>query len=178
MAMVRGSFMDMSEVIRKLSKARTQVQDMKMGQMDAYKTMQAAMQGQHSQYMDNTLLAQNQLVMNNLLVGNGIGRVGIANIPNNPNYNQEPIYPGKTIYPDSYRQGRLPIWQKWAEHFGFKEDFNTGGFKHPNGGFVSKKWLEDIEGTSTSYEKVFKRALTPNIYWLEDRVNEVRVKLC
>lgn len=172
MAMVRGSFMHIYESLRK---ARTQVQDMKMGQMDTYKAMQSAMQNQHSQYMDNALLAQ-QLSQ----LGNGFGQLGVAKgqIFNNPNYNQEPIYPGKTIYPDSYRQGRLPIWQKWAEHFGFKEDFNTGGFKHPNGGFVSKKWLEDIEGTSTSYEKVFKRALTPNIYWLEDRVNEVRIKLC
>lgn len=172
MSIIRGTFVE-------LFHRRTGISEINMGQRDYYNVLQQAMQQQSQQGISNQgMLGQLGGLAN--AYGNQLGQANQANpYVNNP---QESIYPGKVIhYPDGsnrYGYNRNEIWQKWAEYFGFKEDFDTGGFKHPNGGFVARRFLEDIEGTTKSIESVFKRALTPNMTWLEDRVNEVRVKLC
>ena len=159
MAMVSGTFMDMYEAYKK---ARTQAEDMQMGQRNMYGQLQQAMQDQVQMERQN-ILAQNNI--------GSLGQLGfgIAQGPNPYAQNLQPaVYPNK-IFP------LHPHIDKIAEEFGFTHDFATDGFKHPNGGFVARRHLED---SRYPLRESFHRAKTPNMTWLDDRVNEVRVKLC
>jgi hypothetical protein len=189
---VKASLLDMLETIKKLANERTGITESEylsffikekdVGQMSGYHQLQ----NQMSQQLQSSqaFLAALQSNQGNL---GGLGGQALMQQMLNPYANTpEPIYP--KIFQHTHQipgirdafnppPNRQTVWQKWAEHFGFKEDFDTGGFKHPNGGFVARRWLEDAEGTVNSIESIFKRALTPNMHWLDDRINEVRVRL-
>lgn len=149
----------MQELLRVLEiKKRQKRAGVNMGMLDNYTNqIQQQQQGMMQNMFGNIGGLQGQL-----------GQVGAGQYLNNPQVNTIP-FPGLRGLFGGLKNGA----QEMAEKFGFEYDFDTGGFKHKNGGFVSRRQLED----SSSLTELFTRAKTPNIHWLDDRIDEVRVRL-
>lgn len=169
MSIIRGTFAE-------LFHRRTGISEINMGQRDYYALQAAMQQGQ-----------QQQNIFNQGMLGQLGGFQGIEAANQNPqkcykeeNWNpQEQIYHGKVVhYPDgSSRYGYLksPEVEKIAHEMEFDYNFDSDTFTHKNGGYVARRHIED---SRYPLRELFSRQKTPNITWLEDRVNEVRVKLC
>jgi hypothetical protein len=78
------------------------------------------------------------------------------------------LYPGKVIYHDD----GVPRLQEISIP-GWKYDCDKGGYVDVDGHFISKRDIED----GIPLELSIKKAVTPNICWLDERVEEMRVKL-
>lgn len=157
--MIRGTFADLFHRI-------TGISEVQLGQQQGYNALQNAQQQQ----------GQLQGLLGQLGAMGGQGVQGIQN--NNPFINaQDPIYPGKVVYPDgAQRFGfvKTPHVEEIAKEFGFEFSWDSDSYKHKNGGYVSRR---SIEESGIPLRELFSRQKTPNITWLEDRVNEIRVKL-
>lgn len=189
MAMIRGSFQPISfelkrilkgihedlkknNLLEEVEKGFNQI-GVEMGQRHGYSELQNAMEQQQAQQQNGFL----QSLYGNSMGAGQLGALGMQqNILSNPAvaYN-DPIYLGKSIHQDSL-MGHWKVAVKVAEDHGFEYNDNTDSFIHKNGGYVTRKQLE---GTEIKHlPRIFIKAKTPNISWLDDRIEEVRVKLC
>lgn len=140
-----------------------------MGQIGSYKALQEAMQ-QQSQIVQQNMYGQGGLLAQQGIAGSllGAGNLGLQNQP----------AMGKVVYPDGYKERIRRYGAEVAARFGFVWDFATDCFIHPSGASVTSRLIEDAERKDALITQIFKRALTPNMHWLDDRINEIRVKLC
>lgn len=164
---IKASYLDMMMEAFALSRSRknnfytkdyvrrTGISDIEMGVLKKMNLSE-----QQNAYYQSALMQQNAPNIQGLL--GAIGQQGAyANLVTTENLQE---YIGTKL--------KKPF-DEFAEKHGFKYDFDTGSYIYPNGGYVTRRAIED--GIATP--EFFRKQATPNISWLEDRVNEMRVKL-
>lgn len=153
--------------------------ELDMGQLSGYAQLQSQMNQQMMNSQQDQRSAFLAALQNNQGSLGGLGGQALGlQMPNPYINNPEAIYPGKVVhYPQGTRRAFLhdEEIQQLAIIHDFEYNFDSDSFIHKDGGCVTRRMLE---GTERKYlPTIFIRAKTPNISWLDDRINEVRIKL-
>lgn len=189
---VSASVLDMMNAIKSLKDDLENIGIVKlgdkMGQLSGYDLLQQ--QQSNDAYRYSLANSQNPLGMlgglgiaqQDLRAGQAVTGIQIGGYSPENKYAgiQNPIYPGKVIYDpglrDVFNIGVPEEVCKVAAEFGFVFDYNSMSFiNKETGGTVTRPLIEGNE--MSIVRKIFQKAKTPNISWLDDRVNEMRVKL-
>lgn len=184
MAMIRGSFQPISfelkrilkgihedlkknNLLEEVEKGFNQI-GVEMGQLGGYNQLQNQMQQQQQ-------LEQRSAYLQAMM---GQAQQGLGQLSGLPQH----LYPGQVIHHEDLNPLAVrrflqdPLVTKVAQAHDFEYNYDTDSFLHKNGGYVTRKM---IEGTEIKYlPRIFIKAKTPNISWLDDRIEEVRIKLC